>query len=247
MRGSLRSLRSIICVVTAVTVVTALSTSVGGASRRGHRRQDVARYILPPGNFGGLPTTEQSRDQLPLYDALTPLRGHVTDADIQRNYLPEDFKPIGATQEIATGRPGLRLIYDAYGIPHIYGQTRGRRRVRRRMGDGSRSRSVAAVRPLSRAGRRCRRTERGRVLAGHRPAVVRAERRDRSPRHQAGATAHRHVRRQGTRDHRGRASGSRRGERVSEGEQYRDDAVHRERHHRGHRVHRFDLRRRRRR
>ncbi len=124
MRGSLRSLRSIICVVTVVTVVTALSTSVGGASRRGHSRQDVARYILPPGNFGGLPTTDESRDQLPLYDALTPLRGHVTNADIQRDYLPEDFKPIGATQEIATGRPGLRLIYDEYGVPHIYGQTR---------------------------------------------------------------------------------------------------------------------------
>ncbi len=124
MRGSLRSLGSIICAVTVVAVVTALSTSVGGASRRGESRQDVARYILPPGNFGGLPTTDESRDQLALYDALTPLRGHVTDADIQRNYLPEDFNPIGATQEIATGRPGLRLLYDEYGVPHIYGQTR---------------------------------------------------------------------------------------------------------------------------
>jgi acyl-homoserine lactone acylase PvdQ len=123
-RGSFRSLRPIVYAVTLVTAVAALSTPVAGAPRRADTRQDVARYILPPGNFGGLPTTDESRDQLPLYDALTPLRGHVTDADIQRNYLPEDFQPIGATQEIATGRPGLRLIYDEYGVPHIYGQTR---------------------------------------------------------------------------------------------------------------------------
>ena len=68
--------------------------------------EDVARYILPPGNYGGLPTTDESRDQLPLYDGLTPLRGNVTDADIESHFLPEDFQPIGTTQEIATGRPG---------------------------------------------------------------------------------------------------------------------------------------------
>jgi acyl-homoserine lactone acylase PvdQ len=85
---------------------------------------DTARYILPPGNFGGLPLGPNSLDQLPLYDALTPLRGNVTASDINKYYLPEDFNPIGATHEEQTGRPGLRLIYDSYGIPHVYGQTR---------------------------------------------------------------------------------------------------------------------------
>ncbi|MBA2625795.1 MAG: penicillin acylase family protein, partial [Acidimicrobiia bacterium] len=86
--------------------------------------EDVSRYILPPGNYGGLPTTDNSRDQLPLYDALTPLRGNVTDDDIQRFFLPQDFEPIGETREEETGRPGLRLVYDEYGVPHIYGETR---------------------------------------------------------------------------------------------------------------------------
>jgi acyl-homoserine lactone acylase PvdQ len=86
--------------------------------------KDVARYILPPGNFGGLPTTANSLDQLPLYDGLTPLRGNVTNGDIDRYFLPENFKPIGATHEEQTGRKGLRLVYDAYGIPHVYGKTR---------------------------------------------------------------------------------------------------------------------------
>ncbi len=85
---------------------------------------DLARYILPPGNYGGLPFTANSTDQLPLYAGLTPLRDNVTPADIDRFYLPEDFTPIEPSHEEVTGRPGLRLIYDAYGIPHVYGQTR---------------------------------------------------------------------------------------------------------------------------
>ena len=65
---------------------------------------ETARYILPPGNYGGLPTTTNSLDQLPLYDGLTPLRGNVGNADINRYFLPEDFKPIGATRDEPTGR-----------------------------------------------------------------------------------------------------------------------------------------------
>jgi hypothetical protein len=85
---------------------------------------DIARYVLPPGNFGGLPFTANSTDQLPLYSGLTPLRDNITPADIDNFYLPEDFAPIGATQAEVTGRPGLQLLYDSYGIPHVYGQTR---------------------------------------------------------------------------------------------------------------------------
>ncbi len=88
------------------------------------RAADTARYILPPGNFGGIPFTVNSTDQLPLYAGLTPLRDNITPADIDQFFLPEDFQPIGATTVINTGRPGLQLIYDSYGIPHIYGQTR---------------------------------------------------------------------------------------------------------------------------
>src|SRR3954447_19939450 len=83
-----------------------------------------ARYILPPGNYGGLPTSTNSRDQLPLYDALTPKRGNVTDADIDQLYLPEDFKPIGATRDEVTPRPGVKITYDSYGVPHVTGKTR---------------------------------------------------------------------------------------------------------------------------
>ena len=86
--------------------------------------EDRAFYILPPGNYGGLPTNDDSLDQLPLYDGLTPLRGNVTDADIESLFLPENFEPVGATNEEPTGRAGVTIVYDEYGIPHITGETR---------------------------------------------------------------------------------------------------------------------------
>jgi Penicillin amidase len=85
---------------------------------------DTARYVLPPGNFGGVVFNVHSTDQLPLYSGLTPLRDNITPADIDQYFLPEDFQPIEPSQEEMTGRPGLQLIYDAYGIPHVYGETR---------------------------------------------------------------------------------------------------------------------------
>jgi acyl-homoserine lactone acylase PvdQ len=86
--------------------------------------EDRAYYILPPGNYGGLPTTDASLDQLPLYDALTPLRGGVTDDDIDELFLPMDFEPIGETTPLDVGRPGVTVVYDQHGIAHIEGETR---------------------------------------------------------------------------------------------------------------------------
>ena len=85
---------------------------------------DTSRYVLPPGNYGGIPTTANSRDQLALYTGLTPLRRNVTMADVNRLYLPMDFKPIGATTIEPTPNPDVTITYDSYGIPHIVGKTR---------------------------------------------------------------------------------------------------------------------------
>ncbi|MCB1697387.1 MAG: penicillin acylase family protein [Pseudomonadales bacterium] len=85
---------------------------------------DRAFYVLPPGNFGGLPTSDNSYDQLSLYDGLTPLRGDVTDADIEQHFIAENLAPVGETTEEATGRPGTTILYDQFGVPHITGETR---------------------------------------------------------------------------------------------------------------------------
>jgi acyl-homoserine lactone acylase PvdQ len=86
---------------------------------------DIARYVLPPGNFGGIPTSQHSLDQLSLYSGLTPLRRNVSMRDVNRLYLPEDFKPIGTTQVEPVGRSDVTVTYDSYGIPHVVGKTRG--------------------------------------------------------------------------------------------------------------------------
>lgn len=85
---------------------------------------DRSFYILPPGNYGGVPFTEHSTDQLALYDGLTPLRGNITDDVIAEHFLPQDFAPVGETTEEPTGRDGVTILYDSYGIPHITGETR---------------------------------------------------------------------------------------------------------------------------
>jgi acyl-homoserine lactone acylase PvdQ len=109
-------------IVLAISPASAMAAPGRGGGHKGD--EDTARYILPAGNYGGLPFTANSTDQLPLYTSLTPLRDDVTDADIERFFLPQDFQPIGQTHEEQTGRPGLRLIYDSFGIPHVYGETR---------------------------------------------------------------------------------------------------------------------------
>ena len=84
-------------------LVLALFPAAAGA-------EDLAFNILPPGQYGGIPGTPANHgtDQIPLYDALTPLRGNVTAADIARNYKPEDFAPIGASTVEPTTAPRRR-------------------------------------------------------------------------------------------------------------------------------------------
>jgi acyl-homoserine lactone acylase PvdQ len=84
-----------------------------------------AFQILAPGEDGGLPATVNSTDQGMLYDALTPLQGNVTAADLESHYVSEKFGISGPVMRSEnTGRPGLQILRDRYDIPHIYGGTR---------------------------------------------------------------------------------------------------------------------------
>ena len=110
--------RSLLILFAAVLLLAFVASEQALAHSRGnHQRGDVARYILPPGNYGGIPFTQNSTDQLPLYSGLTPLRDNITNGDIDHFFLPENFQPIEPAHEEQTGRPGLRLIYDSYGRP----------------------------------------------------------------------------------------------------------------------------------
>jgi len=122
----------VLAVLVAAIVAAACSSGTTEAEEAGEPAEDDvaavaedrAYYVLPPGNHGGLPTNDDSLDQLPLYDGLTPLRGEVTDADIERLFLPMDFEPVGETEVLEVDRPGTTITYDDYGVPHIEGETR---------------------------------------------------------------------------------------------------------------------------
>ena len=146
-------------VALAATIVPAAATAAGKG------KKDTARYILPPGNYGGLPFTSNSTDQLPLYSGLTPLRDNVTKADINDLFLPEDFAPIGDAHEEDTGRArpaaDLRRLRD----PARLRQDPRRRRLRRRLGDRPRPPAAAHARPRPGPRRGRRRPQPRRLLA----------------------------------------------------------------------------------
>ena len=87
---------------------------------------DIARFVLPPGNYGGIPTGPHSLDQLSLYSGLTPLRRNVSMADLNRFYLPDDFKPMpsiskGVEEIRALDSSGAyRVIYYARRADAVY-------------------------------------------------------------------------------------------------------------------------------
>jgi acyl-homoserine lactone acylase PvdQ len=80
--------------------------------------------VLPAGQFGGLPLTKHSSDQLPLYDGLTPLWDQVTAADIPKYFKPERFGVTGKVERTERPKKGLTIKRDSWGVPHIYGKTR---------------------------------------------------------------------------------------------------------------------------
>ena len=67
-RVSVGPCRLVAFVAAAVTVgASVVAVPAGGQpGPPGSPEADRAFYVLPPGNYGGLPTTDESRDQIPL-------------------------------------------------------------------------------------------------------------------------------------------------------------------------------------
>lgn len=115
-------------VVVAVMAVVAVMLGPAGAQADSGTDADpalVSLSILPPGNgnFTG-PTVWSSDDQRVMYDRLDDpvARGNLTDAD-----LPKYFKnaKLGAGTIVRVDRPraGVRIEWDSYAVPHVYGET----------------------------------------------------------------------------------------------------------------------------
>ena len=162
---------------------------------------DLARYVLPPGNFGGVPFTVNSTDQLPLYSGLTPAaRQHHARPTSTTSTFPRTSRRSSRRTRKSTGRPGLQPRLRRVRHPARLWADPGGRRVRGRMDHGARPRAPDPDRPRPGARRRRRRAQHRRLLAGHQRPGVHAERGGRGPGDAAGAAPGRRVRREGPGD-----------------------------------------------
>ena len=100
------------CALVAASAAAALALPATAAAERAYN-------VLPAGQYGGLPLTPNSTDQLSLYDALTPLGSNVGASDLTRYFKPENLQPVGAARVEATPRAGVTIRRDSYGVPHI--------------------------------------------------------------------------------------------------------------------------------
>jgi acyl-homoserine lactone acylase PvdQ len=84
----------------------------------------AAWTILPPGENGSLTFDKNTRDQARLYDALTPLFGNVTVANIRRMFKSAPLgAPAVAGDKQELPRPGVTITRDAFGVAHVTGKT----------------------------------------------------------------------------------------------------------------------------
>ncbi len=83
-----------------------------------------ARNVLPPGQSGSLTFPPAARDQLALYDGLTPKQGDVNEADLRRYFKSARFGPDGRVVRTVRPRAGVTIRRDGWDVPHVTGRTR---------------------------------------------------------------------------------------------------------------------------
>jgi hypothetical protein len=106
-------------------VLGLLALVPAGASAATKDYASTARNIVPSGQYGSVPVPPGADKQALLYDALTPLFNHVTNAEIKRDFKSERLGTAGQgplTTE-AVPHAGLRVVRDRWHVPHLYGKT----------------------------------------------------------------------------------------------------------------------------
>jgi acyl-homoserine lactone acylase PvdQ len=139
--NSWRSLRACFALCLVAVVATALAASAVAATPQPYGSNDAGgfRNVLPPGE-NGLDNLQQlfkfrgtehllpphSADQQPLYENLVYGAPTLTDGQIPSYFKDATFGvPAGEVESTIEPRPGVTIVRDkAYGIPHIYGDTR---------------------------------------------------------------------------------------------------------------------------
>ena len=85
----------------------------------------TALNIIPSGEPGGFPYPAGATTQAQMYNALTPLGGHVTNADIAADFKSEGFGvgPDGPATVEPVPYPGVQILRDRFDVPHVSATT----------------------------------------------------------------------------------------------------------------------------
>jgi acyl-homoserine lactone acylase PvdQ len=110
-----------VLVLAAAAALSAIPAA-GGAAKLDYAA--VALNVLPPGQSGDLLFPPTAKDQLRLYDGLTPRAGNVKASDLTRYFKPERFGVTGKVVRTERPRAGVRILRDRWDVPHVYGRTR---------------------------------------------------------------------------------------------------------------------------
>jgi acyl-homoserine lactone acylase PvdQ len=125
-----KSLTMTLAALLSIVLAVGAASTAAAEKRASAAAADFANpalNVLPPGQSGSIPPNQNSRDQIPLYDGLTPLFDRVTPADLNRYFKPAIFGLGGQAPtrvENPPDRPGLRIERDSFGVPHIFSTSR---------------------------------------------------------------------------------------------------------------------------
>lgn len=90
---------------------------------------NIARDIVPSGNFGTVPTPateKQIQSQAVMYNALTPLFSHVSAADVNKDFKGEPINvkdAPGPVSKETVPHAGITIYRDRYNVPYIYAKS----------------------------------------------------------------------------------------------------------------------------
>ena len=113
--------------ITAALAASAI-VALGAAAPAGAADIDysqVARNIIPSGQPGGLAVSPVATAQAQMYNALTPLFDHVTNADLFSDFKSEQFglgtDGPGTVEPVPF--PGVTIVRDRFDVPHVSATT----------------------------------------------------------------------------------------------------------------------------
>src|SRR6516165_12556301 len=87
----------------------------------------ISRDIIPSGQYGSVPPPASASTQAMMYDALTPLFNHISEAQLSQFFKPAPLdagQAPGPLTAESVPRQGVTITRDAFHAPYIRGLTR---------------------------------------------------------------------------------------------------------------------------